>query len=391
MIEISILLFSIGKIVEAVPTDVFGFIFVFTFVFLLLIKSSKSSLAYIFVVLSNSTYALLVANAVLVALFIFVSFKNNRINSTFVIINILFAFLLIQSVFNYKSIYDILRWFVLYFSWTLLFTMPLLADDTYKKKIPFIFLSLLVANFLYLTFLSDNYRMSIFSGSENIALMIFFVMSMIVVKLGKYRYLIFLPLFLFYMDSRTIFVIPTVYILLRLFVYKGNRFKSLIFSLFLSFSFFCFVSLNPEARISEVVSDSTQLLYAQDLTDLEKIDSRGFLLVEGIGKFKDEIWFGHGVIKPDFFKIYEPDIKMATYHNVIIDLLVTYGLTGSIIVFLIIYLNLKYIFVNFDLEFFVIILTCLVSSIIQPYFFNIQVISMIFSLSLIFNRKVRDE
>ncbi|MBY7800192.1 O-antigen ligase family protein [Vibrio fluvialis] len=386
MIDIGVVVFSLIKSTNLMSSEVFGFTLLAMFVMSAYLKSCLTQVLYCFIVLSNSAFSLIIANLLVIMFFLLSSINKLKLDRTFFLVNVLFLIILLQSLINYQSFYDLLRWVSLFSTWNLIFAMQNQSPRFVIGKMPILFVSLIFANFIYINFISDNVRLSIFSGSENIALMIFLSMSVVLYKTNNKLWILCAILFLYNLESRSIFIIPLILIVVQILYNKGYRFKALIIMPIFVFLFYSFAQYNLESRVSRVFNDVESLLFINDIESLSKIDTRGVLILEGVEKIKEKPIFGHGVIKPDFFKVYEPDAAMATYHNVLIDLLVTYGFAGTMVIFIAIFLCCNYVRIRYDSSGFNLLLVCLISSLFQPYFFNVQVVSFLLCGLLAFKK-----
>ncbi|CAH1535391.1 membrane hypothetical protein [Vibrio owensii] len=387
MIELYIITFGLIKSFGTVPVDILGVIASLFFFVSLVSQSNNKSILYVLVIFTNSTYCILMVNLAIILIFIVNNIKKGLINKSFFVVILMLIVLLVQTILNYNSFYDALRWGIISISWCLVFCLPLIKDSSFEKQLPLLFIVMVISNFIYISVFSSNTRLSIFAGSENIALIIFSILSAMLIYLRKWYLLTLLVLFFAMSDSRTLLILPIVFVINYLLIKRRLQVSHFIGIFIFLVPLIMFTLSQPESRAYRVIDNIVSLSESNELSDLEKVDSRGYLIVEGVNKISEKPLLGNGVINPDFFKIYDPSVTMATYHNSVIDILVTYGFIGALVFFYMIFMVIKHIRKYYDDTFAIVLVSCLSLSVIQPYIFNMQVMSLIFSMSLLLKNR----
>jgi hypothetical protein len=387
-----ILLFGFLKAMDYVPVDILGAVTAVIFLFCLLDKNNHKEISYVILILSNSIYAIILVNLILLVISIFNCIKEREIDRNYFSVLIVLSLLTFQTIINFNSLYDGLRLVSIVLTITTVFyIMPILKDNSYERYLLFTISTLLLSNVFFINFISDNSRVSIFTGSENIALMIFYIMTLLLFHRGRrLAPFLILLIFSFFAESRTLIILPLLHVFIYLLVHRRIRIGYvLVFTFFIGMFTFYLSTTEGDSRVFRALDNIETISQIKGLSELEIVDPRGALVIEGIKKYHQKPLFGHGVIKPDFFKLREPDSSMPTYHNSLIDLLVTYGLVGLIIFILAIYFVYKKIIFSYGKEFVVLFFLVLGLSLIQPYIFNLQVMTLLFTSVFIFNKKAR--
>jgi glycerol-3-phosphate acyltransferase PlsY len=255
------------------------------------------------------------------------------------------------------------------------------------KNIYQVYIVTVLAQFIYgfLNSVSD-FRGSIFVGTENIAIAVFYLLMLYSVfseelsKRKKYIAVFMYLLFLLNTDSRTILLVffVIIFIGLRSISLKKNI---LIFSAFSIIVFFQLNNYNKAffekfSRVSTLL-DNLSLVDYRTLGNVENLDVRAVLYIEAIKKVKEKPFFGTGVVNPSFFSD-KGDKGISSYHSSIADILVTYGFFGLIIITLMLFYILKNSGFPKDKFIFYSFIGIIILSIVQPIFFNIQAISLLF-------------
>jgi len=357
---------------------------------------------YLFIVISNSFYFLLIFNMLLFLIFLYEKKYILKLEQAYFLLLILGLGLI--TFFNISSLYDILRLLIIASSFIIFFVnIQYLNIKSIDRKLFIIYVLLIIAQIVNIFFLGLTDRGSIFVGTENTAVVIFLIFTLYLlysqVLNVYYKYLtLFLYLvFLSTTESRTVIMV----ILLMLYTYiismiKKHKSSIIIISAFIiTFSLISFNSINLENnRTFNFISQVLSLYNDTDINELEienlySIDIRGRLLSEGIGKVTEKPLLGHGVIYPDTLKELKSDESgMSSFHNIILDVLVTYGVLGFVMIFIwFIFLSLHLQNNNFKHNLHIVLIWIfLLLSILQPYFFNSQIITL-FYLFLFLNYK----
>ncbi|WP_215407936.1 O-antigen ligase family protein [Vibrio gigantis] len=247
------------------------------------------------------------------------------------------------------------------------------------QSLKVLFFLLFFVNIVY-KLIEPGSRGSTFVGSENIALFILYLFALLFWARGEKFYFLFLLCYLALSESRTGIVILIIHFaLVALFYHRDVLFRYILIVTILTIPFYyVFSSLDvSDNRMVKAFDIFERLIVMDDFESLASLDSRGIMIVEGIEKIKLNPMFGNGVLNPEYFQMYYPDITMATFHNSIIDLLVTYGFIGSAIFIFIFILIVK----NNDKQVYFIILMFSIISIIQPLVFNLQIIGFLYATS----------
>jgi len=185
-------------------------------------------------------------------------------------------------------------------------------------------------------------------------------------------------------ESRTAVLIPVI-ISIVLFIHSISMRNIIKFSLLFSLTAFIVIytadmdSISNDRKFGIVENLTTLTSSGISFESLSNIDTRGTLILEGAEKISKNVIFGHGVVHPELFGIIEPDIKMANFHNIIIDILVTYGAVGLLVfsLFFVIFYTEKRPSKTKDIAYYnAIFLLFFLTAILQPYIFNVQALSL---------------
>jgi len=185
-------------------------------------------------------------------------------------------------------------------------------------------------------------------------------------------------------ESRTALFVPVI-ISIVLFIHNISIRNVIKFSLLFSLTAFIVIytvdldSISSDRKFRIVENLTTLTSDGISFESLANTDTRGALIVEGAEKISKNVIFGHGVVHPELFKVIEPDIKMANFHNIIIDILVTYGLVGLLMfgLFFVIFYTEKRPSQTKGLAYYnATFLLFFLTAILQPYIFNVHALSL---------------
>ncbi len=354
-------------------------------------KKNSALFEYLFLlILFNSALVLFCTLGVILTIYFF-NKKSKGYNKSIIIYFVFSLVLGFLSFKNFHAYHDILR-FV-----TLILILPIgfvfyrypYNERRTSFRILYTFMTLFVVNALYISFISDNFRLSVFNGSENIAAIVFSLLALYLMfsrnsVFERYTVFICLLFFTFMSESRTAILIPVI-ISIVLFIHSisiRNIIKfSLLFSLTASIVIYTvdMDSISNDRKFRIVENLTTLTSDGISFESFASIDTRGALIVEGAEKISKNVFFGHGVVLPELFKIIEPDIKIADYHNIIIDILVTYGVVGLLMfgLFFVIFYTEKGPSKTKGVAYYnAIFLLFFLTAMLQPYMFNVQALSL---------------
>jgi O-antigen ligase len=299
-------------------------------------------------------------------------------------------------IFGPKELHDILRYLILITSPVfILYNLNLRpSTDVIRLHAVPIFFAIIVSNFIYVIVLG-NARDSIFTGSENVALIIFTLIYLVV--LGQ-RNSIFMLIssslgfvfFLYTVSSRSVLILLAILALFYVLSFRLNKKNLVVFCLLIAVgytaNYFFAEELGDNERFSRVLS-LVDIANEIDLTlvlngfyDYGNVDIRARLWTEASNLIDEKPFLGHGVVNPRVFAD-TSSVGMSSFHNSFYDLSVTYGYLGFVI------------FLGFYFSFFKALVMStsvnkglvhavfwgfLVLSFVQPYLFNIQVASVFY-------------
>ncbi|GKW54147.1 hypothetical protein NCCP2140_32000 [Pseudoalteromonas sp. NCCP-2140] len=253
-----------------------------------------------------------------------------------------------------------------------------------------VYLSSFLVNFFVVFYFYNNSRLSIFNGSENIAIGVFYLVALFIFfsNLKSHIKLFAVVLFLvscYLSESRTSLIV--VFISLLIYFFKRIDGKALLkggggISVLLFISTF----LDFDGRKFSFFNNLYSMIYNEDsVQDMLLLDIRGSLLLDGISIIKDNFLFGLGAVQPEVFKeMYLTNL--ATFHNALIDSLVMYGFIGTLFLGHIVFLALKKMQFSYNPFLQVTCLTFFMLCFLQPYFFNYQVAGLFMYLCCLHNR-----
>jgi len=367
-------------------------------------KQTKNSFNYyLLLLLTNSGYIILLSSCLLMVGYIL----NKRSSPKFVFVELyFFVFCVLLFLFFFvgdRGLHDYLRYLLLIMSpafFLFNFRRILLANKVKLDIFP-IFIVCVLSNLIY-TIVIGNERNSIFNGSENIALIIFTFMYLLLLG-QKYSTKLtilsscFFMLFLFSLSSRStliiIVILGAVYLLsLKL---KLKNIFFVVFSIIsLSFvygNFFDSIQGNAKAIrmfsiIDSVIAIDPSIVLDLDFSELNHVDVRARLWSEALALTYEKPLLGHGVVNPKVFSD-KPNSGMSTFHSSIFDMLATYGIAGLLLVFgflFLFYRSVRKMLVGNKYLVRSVFYSFIILSLIQPYLLNIQVFTLLFFTLLFF-------
>lgn len=329
-------------------------------------------------------------------------FLLNKIEIAYVVMAAAFTIFLV--IFHH-SIYDILRF-------ATLLGCPAICLILFKKtsisrlslnRIFYLYIVTIIANLIFSIIFASGQRNSIFMGSENIGLIILSMFYVLVVSwpFSSNRKLLATLLFLVTlasMGARTVLVIVAVLLVRYLWTRKWT-FKSLsrtvagltpiliISSMFVQ-SWMELPRIQRMLSITEVITD---LNYSelQVLQSQENVPLRIRLALEARDLIVEKPWLGHGVKTPKTLeKVFGQG--QSSFHNSVSDILVAHGIIGAIFIgifFWQLYKIPKLTGGNPSAAFGTIFIIFLISSLIQPIFFSVQVCTLFYFFIALSNLK----
>jgi hypothetical protein len=367
-------------------------------------KQTKNSFNYYFLLLlTNGGYLILLSSCLLMVGYIL----NKRHSPKFVFIELyffVFCFLLFLFFFvGDRGLHDYLRYLLLIMSpafFLFNFRRILLTNKVKLNVLP-IFVICVLSNLIY-TILLGNERNSIFNGSENIALIIFTFMYMLLLG-QKYSTKVtilsscFFMLFLFSLSSRStliiIAILGAVYLLSLKLKLKNIFFVvfSIISLFFVYGNFFDSIQSNAKAiRVFSIIDSARTIDPASvldlDFSELNHVDVRARLWSEALFLTYEKPLIGHGVVNPMVFSD-KSNSGMSTFHSSIFDILVTYGTIGLLLVFgflFLFYRSVSKMLVGNKYLVRSVFYSFVILSFIQPFLLNIQVLTLLFFTLLVF-------
>mgnify|MGYP000712016630 CR=1 FL=1 len=371
----------------------------------LLSKKDENCYAFLLLaLLTNGGLSILLLNSVMFAWWfigrVYGGLAFKKIEIAYLLYILAFTFLL---MLHHSSVHDYLRYILLITIPALYFiTLNQKFRITLKEDVIFsLFVVCVFANAVY-CFILGNERNSIFSGSENIALIIFtFLFVMAINNCGTRVKKLFLltlyVLFLITLSSRSVLVLVPVLGLCYFPVLKFRYQAALVVSAIC----LCLAlvpnhrvsSENEFNRIGSLVSDLEFIRYG-DYEDLNfeafnHVDIRARLYSEASVLFGERPWIGHGALNPKVFDELTMDGDVNSFHSSLADVLVSYGIFGllAIMVFLYsVYLKVSRNLIERKYLLKMSFYSFIVVSLIQPYFLNIQVYMLMFIIFALFHR-----
>lgn len=197
----------------------------------------------------------------------------------------------------------------------------------------------LIAGQILFYYIGGGDRSSIFNGSENIAYVIFAIILVYIFALSHSRFekLTAIIAFIYFVnttDSRT-GVLFSIIILLWFLVRILNIKKILLILMALGL-----ITSVLTGRIDNLgeeyarYTDAAKYIASGEFNfdTLSLVDIRGALYQEGIGVWERNKYFGTGAYSSEILQEMLGDKGMHEFHNIIIDLLVQYGVAGLILV-----------------------------------------------------------
>lgn len=344
----------------------------------------------------------MLVNSIIIFIYMYNITKKGRISKlTFYFILTIFT-LSILTIFHYNSLHDILRLLIMFSSFAIFFLSIERINKLFVDKYIFlIYLILFIAEITNIYLLNMPERDSIFNGGENIPIVIFLLLatylffSNTLTKYHKSLVGILYLMLIYSTDSRSVLIILITLTGLLVFkiLLRYNKFIILFLLLFVSI-ILTTVTININAdyndsRILSLIRD-IEKVDLSNIYEYEKIDIRGLIYIEALDKISNAPLVGSGVVTPIVIKEEFGDKGMSSFHSSLFDVLVTYGFFGLIaIVVFFSYLFKKLIANNREKLFFYIfiIVPFVVLSLIQPYFFNLQIISLLYVLLFIGSRE----
>lgn len=391
MIYIALVLFFISKIFY--QYDLVGGI-IFAILALVNIRKKEQFLVYYMLLISTNTGYLIILFNTSIIFFSLANMKFNKYKIHFILfVSTLF---LLTLLFHFNSVHDALRLVIVFTSAAIFFYNIKKLDKIFLDKFTFyIYLCLVMAQMINIYLLDISVRGSVFSGGENIAIIIF---SFFVLRLYYSQYITMYQktlstflyiIFLLHTESRSSIIV--VAILGITFLY--NKFKIIniytfpLFGILLSIIIvgIDYMPTEGSGRIINTVNTLISIKDRGELTNISayaEIDIRGRINAEAIERISEHPFVGSGVVNPTVLEeLADKHGGMSSFHNGLFDILVTYGFIGFIGFLLwFFYLakfliskrpNLKqYYIAHFSLFFLI--------GLVQPYLFNVQISSFFY-------------
>jgi len=221
-------------------------------------------------------------------------------------------------------------------------------------------------------------RLSVFNGTENIALIIIaclFVVSSIR-QFNLFLVIItssLFAIFIFSTESRSAYAIGLPVIGFVVYInFIGSRVAKFILALVILAAIPMVLYLGEGGFIFERISTVSNIEIKDLLNTLSIVDIRGALYQEALDLISKAPFFGYGTVAPSIFDMGVHGIQ--DFHSSILDILVFVGFFGATVVVAIYVVSLKIFFSrreNLKINAFVIALFLSIS-LIQPLIFNVQ-------------------
>jgi len=383
------------------------------------LRKDKCISYYLLAVLTNGGILILLGNAIYFFLWVTTKLKSCPYVKKHELYYLLFIF--VFSLFltlHHSSTHDVLRYALLITSpaFFLLCLTVKMTLSTVSKSVLLIYITSMLSNFIYILFIVQVERLSIFTGTENISLIIFSMLLLQILKsnfkliINLFCLLLFL-LYLLTLGSRsTIFVILILLVPYILSIRVKSKYALLVLTstIFISLSVYysgnSFMDIPNENRAVSIFEtiDKSDIGWDDliqigtgdvDFSNFSSIDIRARIYSEAIYLINQKPWFGYGVKSPKVFENTWGHKGVSSFHSSIFDVWVTYGVIGVIVFCFFIYSLYKWIIKGlsekkhlFQSLFFVFIIL----SFIQPYLFHIQVLSLWF-LSFLLFKKIKND
>lgn len=361
-----------------------------------LVKRNKNVFVY-YLLLLLTNFGLYIISINILLLFVY--FYDKKTSNELFFVDIFYIILVVifslMLFFNHSNIYDVSRYLVLVFSpvFFMLFFNKKMIENARLKSIP-IFIVISSSNLAYVLIFHFGERLSVFSGSENISLIIFTFLLIFVLSercLLKYKILcVFLYLINIYiMDSRSVILLAVPFFIAYVFSYKWWTIKKISVLYIYIFLFFLIGYFLSDRVLSifdvfldgEVVFEGLNFFsYDIDLSSFYTFDIRPKLYEEAIRLIFEKPWFGHGYVNPVAFS--ELGVKDgSSFHSSILSLWVSYGFLGVFILGLFLWSVISMIHKrnkNMSNKMVInsIVYAFFILSLVQPYLFNFQVYSL---------------
>lgn len=335
--------------------------------------------------------------------------KKRKPTRAELIMLLLSSMMLIQALFigGYLQ-YNVIRLVTVLVIPLFIVTFNFTIDDS-KFDWFSMFLIIYFLNLIYITFLTNEPRTSIFWGSENIGLAIIFIFAVLAVSFSN-KNLSFITVLLmynvyalFFTQSRTsvIFVgFFSLFVFNTILCNKETRFSlgirvSLLGALLILASYGVLLFLDSQLLYNLRLDNMLQYFEGGkvQLDSYSETDLRGMLTLEGLKYFLEKpIWGCGSVSSPLLLNLDYSVGKVVSFHNSFIDLLVQFGLFGTLLLLLIyycsfIFLRTNEMFKSNKVALILVYSPIAVAAYFQPYFFNIRVMMLIGLFTLVFVAK----
>ncbi len=357
-------------------------VYLFPLISVLLILNYNNSRFFAFYIILVLTCNNVYASLGLVGINTFMIYTENLKYETtpkiFFALNVLVVLIGLLTAYNYNSVYDILMFATLISAYGLMTIEKRKADARiYEISIFNVLVILEITQILY-RYIVKYERGSIFQLSENIGIIIFLLILINVLfskSISILKKIIVILIYIWIVLLTESRMVPLLVIIVGIAsIYSiFPKYKKLLLlgsALLATAVFFKYPTYLTEY--------SSRQAYIFDLTDnyvynysIIEFDPRVILFNDGIKKISQQPWLGNGVETPELMAI--EGIKGSSFHSVTVDLLVTYGIIGSIVIIL----TLGYIgFVRYDFSnYYILLSVCsfLLLANIHPIFFNSKV------------------
>ncbi len=275
-------------------------------------------------------------------------------------------------------------------SYYLMFSKNIYSYKINSTSITIIYIVVSVTQIIYAFYINPDSRGSIFYSSENIALIIITMLYMLTLTNTKSIYLkiinfLLFTLFVFSTESKSAFII--IFLILPLFIFrkKTSTLKTIIkLTIYIPIIIFIIVTFISEIKEMGIYNRSKQIidllsfLSPNTINEFYEADLRGQIYNEGFSLWAKNPLFGNGAIPSKVLSRLN-GFPVYNFHSSLIDTLVQYGILGLVSIigmfFFLIHSIRKKIKSLFILYY---ILIFIMSSLVQPYLFNIKVVSIFF-------------